>query len=396
MSSGTNVNQSWKEYDLVAYTPSITVGVNFTDFKYFDKKYFIGYNSCTVRDSIQALDRCRKTKTEELVIHFLNDYSNKVKFMKSRDKAIESRFSYESKELQRLRKIYKISNRQNYLRNNDWYSYIKLYNEKERRQTDAAYKKVFMYYLNQLNYDVFYDDTILKEEEKNELEKLECDIEYDFEKIETILSKKEFDKIQSKIKNNKASEYEKTRLNKEYMLRRFYYGENFKNKVDNEEIKKLWSFWRNGYQQSKLKRLQDELIGKLKTKFEESLKSDTNRLKTINCYPEIMELYEKLGISNSADNEKIFRTEDFEKKKETLQPIINKLFKKLNIRDYNKYKTFKYSEGVKIKNEINKILKSWTGSSFKLHKRITENKKKWSLFCIENMTSIDKNILKNA
>jgi hypothetical protein len=56
MRSGTNVNQTWKEYDLVAYTPSITVGVNFTDFEYFDKKYFMGYNSCTVRDSIQALN----------------------------------------------------------------------------------------------------------------------------------------------------------------------------------------------------------------------------------------------------------------------------------------------------------------------------------------------------
>jgi hypothetical protein len=126
---------------------------------------------------------------------------------------------------------------------------------------------------------------------------LECETNYDFEKIETILSKSEFEQIQSKIKNNKASEYEKTRLNKEYMLRRFYYGENFKNKVDNEDIKKLWNYWRNGYQQSKLKRLQDELKGELKEKFEASLENNNNRLKTINCYPEIQELYEKIGIS---------------------------------------------------------------------------------------------------
>jgi hypothetical protein len=225
---------------------------------------------------------------------------------------------------------------------------------------------------------------------------LECETNYDFEKIETILSKSEFEQIQSKIKNNKACEYEKTRLNKEYMLRRFYYGENFKNKVDNEEIKKLWGYWRNGFQQSKLKRLQDELNGGLKEKFEASLENNSNRLKTINCFPEIQELYKKVGISNSADNEKIFRTEDFEKKKETLQPVINKLFKKLNIQDKNKNKTFKCSEGVRVKNDINRILNSWTGSSFKLHKRITENKKNYSLFCIQNMTGIDKYILKNA
>jgi hypothetical protein len=279
--------------------------------------------------------------------------------------------------------------------NNDWYGYIKLYNEKERRQTDAAYSKVFMYYLKELNYDISYDDTILKEEEKNLMEKLDCDTNYDFEKIETIMSKKEFEQIQNKIKNNKASEYEKTRLNKEYMLRRFYYGQNSSDNVDNENIKKIWNYWKDGFKQSKLKRLQDELNGELKENFEASLENNSNRLKTINCYPEIQELYQKIGISNSADNEKVFRTEDFEKKKEALQPVINKLFKKLNIRDKNKYKKFKFSQGIKVKNDINRILSIWTGSTFKVYKRTKVNNKNGSLFCIQNMTGIDRKILKN-
>jgi hypothetical protein len=170
-------------------------------------------------------------------------------------------------------------------------------------------------------------------------------------------------------------------------IEKFYFIKYFENK---KKKKLLWNLWK--HQKSKLLHLFCELnIEEINKK----LLIDESEKKYFVNYELILELYNILGISNSVDNEKIFRTEDFEKKKETLQPIINKLFKKLNIRDYNKYKTFKYSEGVKIKNEINKILKSWTGSSFKLHKRITENKKKCSLFCIENMTGIDKGIIED-
>jgi hypothetical protein len=112
MKTATNVNYFWKKYDLIGYSPSINTGLNFTDDKYFDKKYFMGSkNSACCRDAIQAIDRCRETTTKELVVHFLNDYTDKSKFYESRDEAINKRFEYESKELKRLRKLYKIGKR---------------------------------------------------------------------------------------------------------------------------------------------------------------------------------------------------------------------------------------------------------------------------------------------
>ena len=193
----------------------------------------------------------------------------------------------------------------------------------------------------------------------------------------------------------------KARVVKEYMLRRFYYGRNFLNRVDTGELEKVWKCWRKGADQSKLKRLQDEMTGELKKKFEEGLDSGKSRLNNIDCYPEITDLYKELGVDHSADDEKYFRAEDFEAKKDKLQPLITELFKKLNIRDRNKNREFKRSEGVKIKNDINRILKQWTGSSFKLYERKTTKDKETgkkthnTKFNLQNMAGVDKDILKN-
>jgi hypothetical protein len=149
-----------------------------------------------------------------------------------------------------------------------------------------------------------------------------------------------------------------------------------------------------------LKRLQDELNnGKLEVEFKEALNSDKSRLNKIFCYDEIKKMYEVLGIRHSADDEKHFKTEDFEAKKEKLQPLITKLFKKLSIQDKNKNKEFKQSEGVKLKNDINRILKQWTGSSFKKceskMKRNNGKKIHDTKFNLQNMVEVDKDILKN-
>jgi hypothetical protein len=129
------------------------------------------------------------------------------------------------------------------------------------------------------------------------------------------------------------------------------------------------------------------------------LERDKSRLKNIHCYPEITKMYEVLGIKHSADDEKHFKTEDFKAKKEELQPLITDLFEKLNIRDRNKGRTFNLSDGVKLKNDINRILKQWTGSSFKVYKKINEKKDgkntNYYIYNIQNMVGVDKDILKN-
>lgn len=399
LNTGTDVNKEWAKYDMVAYTPSITVGVNFTKAQYFDKKYFMGYNSCLVRDSIQALDRCRETKTNELVIHFLNDRNSKQKFLNSRDFRIRQRFYYEGKEIDRLRKLYKMEIRGNYLSSNDWYGYVKLYNEKERRQTDACYSQVFIYYLQQLNYSITYDDITLKDEEKKDMEKLECDTEKDYDEIKTVISNVELNELHKKVMKSKATEEDRDRITKELMLRRFYYGKNFNEKVDDEKLKAIWKYWSKSREQTKLKRLHDELRGTIENRLTEELEKDTSRLTPIKSYPKIKEMYNVLGIKHSADDEKTFTTEQLEQKQEQLKPIINKLFKNFNIQDKNKNKEFKQNEGIKLKNDINRILNVWTGSSLKIDRRTTVRKDgenvKVTYYKLHNLVGIDKDILKN-
>lgn len=61
-----NVNEVWKDLDLLIYTSSITVGVNF-DILHFDRLYI--YSSCmasTVRDVFQSSMRVRHLKRNEL------------------------------------------------------------------------------------------------------------------------------------------------------------------------------------------------------------------------------------------------------------------------------------------------------------------------------------------
>jgi hypothetical protein len=156
---------------------------------------------------------------------------------------------------------------------------------------------------------------MLNKEEKEEIESLDCDIDFQYDDIKTISNENELTELINKGNNNNSSEYEKARVQKRLMLNRFYYyGKNSKKNIDTENLKKIWNFWRKGAEKTKLKRLQDELNnGKLEAEFKEALKnSDNSRLNKIFCYPGITKMYEVLGIRHSADDEKHFKTEDFE------------------------------------------------------------------------------------
>jgi hypothetical protein len=256
-----------------------------------------------------------------------------------------------------------------------------------------------MYYLKELNYEVKFDDVMLNKEEKEEIEKLECDTDLPYDDIKPISNENELTELINRGNNNNSSEYDKARVNKELMLIRFYHGGNSKKDIDTKNLKKIWDFWRKGAEKPKLKRLQDELNGDLEVEFKEALNSDKSRLNKIFCYDEIKKMYEVLGIRHSADDEKHFKNEDFQAMKEELQPLITKLFKKLSIRDKNKNSEFKQGEGVKLKNDINRILKQWTGSSCKKcdSKMKRKNGKKIhdTKFNLQNMVGVDKDILKN-
>ncbi|KAJ3080397.1 hypothetical protein HK102_003088 [Quaeritorhiza haematococci] len=65
-----DVNRSWQKYQVVVYTPSITVGVSFDVPDYFHSIFvFAGTQSCTVRDMIQACFRIRHLESKTIYYH---------------------------------------------------------------------------------------------------------------------------------------------------------------------------------------------------------------------------------------------------------------------------------------------------------------------------------------
>ncbi|KAJ3061119.1 hypothetical protein HK102_009244, partial [Quaeritorhiza haematococci] len=64
------VNESWVNYDVVIYTPTITVGVSFDVPDYFYTIFvYAGMKSCTVRDMIQACFRIRHLESKTIYYH---------------------------------------------------------------------------------------------------------------------------------------------------------------------------------------------------------------------------------------------------------------------------------------------------------------------------------------
>ncbi|KAJ3082836.1 hypothetical protein HK102_001438, partial [Quaeritorhiza haematococci] len=65
-----DVNRSWRKYQVVVYTPSITVGVSFDIPNHFHSIFvFAGTQSCTVRDMIQACFQIRHLESKTIYYH---------------------------------------------------------------------------------------------------------------------------------------------------------------------------------------------------------------------------------------------------------------------------------------------------------------------------------------
>jgi hypothetical protein len=64
-----NVNSFWKKYQIIIYSPSITVGVSF-DEKHVDNMYVVlAENSCCPRDLLQMVARIRDLKNKKINVH---------------------------------------------------------------------------------------------------------------------------------------------------------------------------------------------------------------------------------------------------------------------------------------------------------------------------------------
>ncbi len=150
----SNVNESWKELDLLMYTSSITVGVNF-DIEHFDLLYM--YSSCKsscVRDMFQASMRCRHIK-DNIMYYCLFDRAFGLDLMlpkdheeikddiirkSQREGTFETQLSEINTSLTKWKRMPK------------WLFDVHSYNIYEKNISIRHHRMLFYHYLNRCNY----------------------------------------------------------------------------------------------------------------------------------------------------------------------------------------------------------------------------------------------------
>jgi hypothetical protein len=191
-----DVEDLFIKYDLVIYSPTITVGVDF-NIKYFDKIYgYMCMGSVCPRVFFQMIFRVRQITDNNILI--LAD--NKIS-MKSWSNIIpfeEIKLSlYGDDEL-------------------NSYQYIRLCNRFENMNSNLAFLNIFTYFCKLKNFDLCIDNKIINGYNKKKVNYNVIDI-YNANTID----KNDFNKLMINIKNNNATKEEKISVEKYIYIEKF-------------------------------------------------------------------------------------------------------------------------------------------------------------------------------
>jgi hypothetical protein len=359
----TNVNQDWKDVDLILVSPSVTVGINY-DLEDFDLLYLYGSpNSCCVRDIFQSSMRVRHIKENKMKFCICKNFQSKNK-----DESIYSLHNIREKLLMD-KSLYKEfynsvipGDKDNLLNWKDMCSWLflnKLYTIKERNQSRSFYKKVFYYYLGLCNYDYDMDEQIRLEVKHNlyEFEKV-----VDYHKIPAISNQEEVKEVMEKFKSEKDGEL---------LLRLFKF--NFDNTVDldkilPEHINQLFKEYINPIMRKKFYNIKKE-----KYKYDYIDRTDflrnvfwENSNKSAMRTFKIKELNSILGIRNSCEAVDL-DLEQTQKVIEKIIPMYDDLCAIFNIKEQKLKDDSEPDEQSrkKVKYILQQVYQKWNGSNIK-------------------------------
>ena len=166
----TDVNTNWKKYQVILYTTTITVGINFEEL-HFDRLFV--YGSCVsspVRDIFQATMRVRHLSEDRMYVYMQGHY-----FLKDRTQ-IQKKLgqiwnkvkcgttpidAYCMKHNQMgIWKVMKDGNVGRPLYTQDWLSFNHICNVEEENRSKLEYKKIFKAYLDRCNYRIYTSEQI--------------------------------------------------------------------------------------------------------------------------------------------------------------------------------------------------------------------------------------------
>jgi hypothetical protein len=217
-----NVNELWGDYQVVMFSPTISVGVDHTD-KYFDKVYSIIVSNCaSSRTYLQMLGRIRNMKNDTILSYIPKTMNRSINQILYNHEDMKEYFKYVDTEFDTTKK-YIFDEKENMMHivtTNTTYNTIMMHNKIENLN------KVSEYYLtslnkicNESNYKMIFINK--NDEDNGKYIKLNDDI-YIKKIIEAKdINTSEFLSIGGKINNNDATENEKFSFQK-YRFKKFW------------------------------------------------------------------------------------------------------------------------------------------------------------------------------
>ena len=295
-----NVEELFRQYDLIIYSPTITVGVDF-NIEYFDKIYgYICLGSVCPRVFFQMLFRIRQTKDNNILI--LAD--NKIS-MKSWSNIVpfdEIKLSlYEDIEI-------------------NSYQYIRLWNKFENMNSNLAFLNIFIYYCRLKKFNFLIDNDNIISYNKKKINYNVNDI-YNAKNID----KNEFNELMKKIKQNNSIKDEK--LSVEKYIYATYFDLNFSD-ISEKEFKKYYQKLHvlKGFLlgvKDRNKNQEEHLIKNIKINHARNKKNDNYKL--VKKYEDFFRIFDDITTMDIAYYNNCFDNKIIENKHKYYLDLINLL-----------------------------------------------------------------------
>jgi hypothetical protein len=332
---------AWSNIDLLLYTPTITVGVNFDIPDVFDYLYIYGSDlTTTCRDMFQSSMRIRHIKSNVMFYTFYKSH-NHDGFL-SKDKIEETLNQRKDLLYQQALEWDNEANKQE----TKWLKDIVVSSIFERNLSSHFYDMLFKQYLKELNYTHKIISKVKSYDQSKGSKGGYIDIGN--------YTNKDISKAEYAVKHNKATTEQKLICSNRYMEALINTGL----LSEEQKIEFYNSVMTNQITLDKFERLSRCLNGKTPTRVMDNVSEVLNDYSSL--YPQINKLVELLGFKSLIDNETVITYDKLNKEK--LTKLIDTIQLDMQIRERNGKRNKEnksQSEEVKMINKINQVLSRW-------------------------------------
>jgi hypothetical protein len=348
-----NVNKYWGEYQHVAYTTTVTVGLNYTAEPLFDQcSFYASAYSCVSRDVIQALHRARALKDD-----FIFGYVDaRGKPMGAIDAGLENQAIYFNEVSERKRRFLESIGEKldSYEELPTWLKNLLIWNRNELVINSKYFRESMELYLALSGVEVVAEG---EADKKESLKDKKCIP--DFEMIEDITH----EQAEMYRHNQKTlTEDEKYALEKYYLRDRVIYI--------NQEIWEMWVHNR-------------VWVNRTYLQMNSSASFELSR-----ADKKIAEL-----VSNDVEKLKAVQTFDFDFSKSWTIPVDE--LKQVSLECFNLRKRTDKDTPEQYARDVSKALKSWNGTNLKIvSKRVRIESGRGYSYCVEY--DVDENPIYSA